>query len=150
MLSDLFDIVVMLFNLLKRIMPAKSNSPKTLFKLSSSSSDLPGDNVFHSWANVLIDKRGRLYVEENSIMYSAHSLTHSSGRTTVRKAVSFEELPALIAESCNPAAAKYSGMNRKNWRKYIKEPKAVKIASKYPIVAFGRYQWYVLEQIMAS
>ena len=95
--------------------------PKTLFKLYDESRDFPNDLVSHRWADVIIDKRGCLCIEKNSIVYSAHSIGHNTGRCTEHKAVSFEELPALIAKSCDPAAANYSGMNQKNWKKYIKE-----------------------------
>lgn len=120
--------------------------PKTLFKLYDISSNLPGDNVSRRWADVIIDKCGCLCIEKNSITYSAHSIGHNTGRSTTYEIISFEKLPALIAESCDSAAAKYSGMNQTNWKEYIKEPEAVKKASKYPIITFGKYEWYVLEQ----
>lgn len=120
--------------------------PKTLFKLYDTSTDLPGDNVYRRWADVIIDKHGLLCIEENSITYSAHSIGHNTGRSTTHKAISFEQLPGLIARSDDRAASKYSGMNQTNWRDYIKEPKAIKKGSKYPIITFGKFEWYILEQ----
>ena len=120
--------------------------PKTLFKLYDTSTDLPGDNVYQCWADVMIDERGLLCIEENSITYSAHSIGHNTGRRTIHKVISFEQLTELIPRSDDPAATKYSGMNQANWRDYIKEPKAIKKPSKYPIITFGKFEWYILDQ----
>lgn len=125
----------------------KAPSHKTLFELYSTSKDLPGDNVYRSWANVIISESGILTIEENSITFSAHSLGHNTGRFTTHKQVSFEELPNLIAQSNDSKARKYVGMNQLNWREYIKEPQTAKKASKYPTLKFGNYEWYVLEQL---
>ena len=54
-----------LFDFLTRDSNYEIILPKTLFKLYDTSTNLSGDNVCHSWANVIIDKRGHLCVEEN-------------------------------------------------------------------------------------
>ncbi len=120
--------------------------PKTLFQLYDRSTVSPGDNVHQTWADVVMKEGGRLCIEENSITYSAHSIGHNTGRLTIPKAISFEQLPELIKQSGDSAAAKYLGMNEQNWRDYIKEPKPVKKPSKYPSMNFGKYEWYVLKQ----
>ncbi len=124
--------------------------PKTLFRLYNRYIDLPGDNVNQYWADVIIDKNHFLYIEESSITYSAHNIGHNTGKTTTKKMVSFRQLPKLIAESNDPDAAKYVGMNRMNWKRYIKESKkenkSGRESSKYHTMRFGKFRWYILEK----
>lgn len=120
--------------------------PKTLFKLYDISTDLPGDNVSQSWANVIIDKCERLCIEKNSITYSAHSIGHNTGRCTTYEPISFEQLENIIKQSDDSTATKYSGMSQINWKEYIKEKKAKRKESKYPILTFGKYDWYILDK----
>ncbi len=123
--------------------------PKKLFQLYDRSTEWPGDNVHRTWADVLMKEGGRLCIEENSITYSAHSIGHNTGKFTIHKAISFEQLPELIKQSGNSAAAKYLGMNKQNWRDYIKEPKPVKKPSKYPSMNFGKYEYPNTESLLA-
>lgn len=98
----------------------KLNLPKTLFRWSDNSSDRPGDNVYQHWEDVILDKDGRLIIEENSITYSAHSIGHNTGRDTTTKPLSFDQLPKMIALAEDKNAQKYLGMNEQNWPKYVR------------------------------
>lgn len=113
----------------------KLTLPKTLFRWSDDSSDRPGDNVYQHWEDVILDKDGRLIIEENSITYSAHSIGHNTGRDTTTKPLSFDQLPKMIALAEDKNAQKYLGMNEQNWPKYVRVRKAnEELASELEII----------------